>query len=280
MTTLDILMITYRAPEYVQLSLPSLLAGCDDSMNVWLWHNGDHAETLRVVRQHADHPRVARFHHSPENVGLTGPTNWLWENSRAPYVSKVDDDCLLQPGWAQTLVAAHNDHPGFGAIGAWRFQPEDYDPILAEPKMGSFPGGHTLLQNFWVQGSGYVLRRACIERHGALRDGQTFTQYCVGLACAGWVNGWYVPFIREDHMDDPRSPNTRVVDDETLQSRLPLSAQRQGVTTVAAWEASIRRSAHESQLAPLDPAYFRGWRLRRRRLGRRIGAMTGRGRAW
>ena len=137
-----------------------------------------------------------------------------------------------------------------------------------------------MLQNFWVQGSGYVMRRRCVEEQGLLSVGQSFTQYCIQLALAGWINGWYVPFIREDHMDDPRSPNTRLVDDASLLDRLPLSARRQGISTLDGWEASIRRSALESQRAPLDPCEFRGWRLRRRRAVKRLGRFAGRGRAW
>lgn len=273
-------MITYRAPGYVRRSLPRLLDDCGDDSRVWLWHNGDHAETLEIVREYVGHPKVAEFHHSVENVGLTEPTNWMWQHSEGDYLSKVDDDCLLAPGWAERLIAAHDDFAGFGVVGSWRFQDEDYDPALSEPKTKTFPGGHTVLQNFWVQGSGYVMRRECVERLGPLAAGQSFPQYCISVALAGWTNGWYVPFVIEDHMDDPRSPNTCLHTDADLRDRLPLSARRQGITTLVEWEASIKRSAYESQAAPPDPRYFTGWRLRQRRLGRRLGRLTGKGRAW
>ncbi|MDZ7734326.1 MAG: hypothetical protein U5R31_15735 [Acidimicrobiia bacterium] len=132
-------------------------------------------------------------------------------------------------------------------------------------------------------GAGKRLRhaaRARIEDQGLLVEGQSFPQYCVQLARAGWINGWYLPFVHEDHMDDPRSPNTHLHDDADLIAHLPLSARRQGVSTLADWEASIRRSARECQAASLDPRDFEGWRLRRRRLGRRLGRLVGRGRQW
>ena len=44
--SIDILMITYNRPEYTRLSLERLLATCDESMRVWVWHNGTDEETL------------------------------------------------------------------------------------------------------------------------------------------------------------------------------------------------------------------------------------------
>jgi hypothetical protein len=279
-TALDILMVTFDQPDYVELSLPRLLETCDDSMHVWIWHNGTDERTLEVSQSFAGDSRVAKFHHSPENRPLRDPINWLFEGSSATYVSKVDDDCLESPGWAQTLMAAHRDVEELGALGTWRFPDEDFEPDLSLPKIAEFPGGHKVLQNFWVQGSGFVMKRACVERHGALRPGQTFTQYCVQLMLEGWVNGWYYPFIREEHMDDPRCPYTRLRTDEDLLRRLPLTARLNGITTLADWEENMRRSAHASQAAPLDPRYFRGWRLKKRNLSARLRRLRGDKRLW
>lgn len=274
----DILMITYQRPEYVRLSLPRLLDTCDDECRVWLWHNGDHAETLDVVRAHLHHPRVHRFHHNRQNVGLRTPTNWLWQHSRAELLSKVDDDCLVTPGWIETLRGAHRDVPEFGVVGSWRFLPEDFLPEQAARKIASYPGGHRLLRNLWIQGSGYLAKRELVERAGLLGPRDTFTSWCIRVARLGFVNGWYFPFLPEDHMDDPRSPNTGYHSDADLLASLPLSARTAGVRTLADWEAQMRRSAYIAQTASLDPRHHTGWRGKRRNLRRRLQrALTGRG---
>ena len=118
MNTVDVLMITYNAADYVAVTLPSLLDSCDENTRVWLWHNGDDERTLETTRSFADDPRVERFHHSRENVGLTDPTNWVWTEGSGDFVSKVDDDCLLPSTWIADLRAAHRSFDGFGAIGA------------------------------------------------------------------------------------------------------------------------------------------------------------------
>src|SRR5690606_29463184 len=137
----DVLMITYNSPAHVRISLPHLLSTADEHTRVWLWHNGDDEETLAAVRAHVEDARVHRFHHSRENVRLSPPTNWLWENADGGYVSKVDDDCLPAQGWIQQLRAMHEANPQLGAVGCWRFLEEDFVPELAERKIQDLAGG-------------------------------------------------------------------------------------------------------------------------------------------
>ena len=273
--SIDILMITYRWPRYAAASLERLLGTCDDSMKVWLWHNGTDAETLDVVRSFLDHPAIAHFHHCPQNKKLWEPTNWMWSRSRATYVAKVDDDCLVDPAWARTLRAAHRDNPKFGVIGSWRFYEEDFHPRLAQRKIETFKGGHQVMKNAWVQGSGYLMKRRCIEEQGLLPPGQPFPRYCIEVAHRGYQNGWYFPFIHEEHLDDPRSPNTGLRSDADLLDRMPLSAQKTGVRTLKDWEAQMRLSARKVQAANPDPRYHRGWRKKLSNARKRIWRRTG-----
>ncbi|MCW2622530.1 MAG: glycosyltransferase [Frankiales bacterium] len=260
----DILMITHQRPEYVRLALPALLESCGPDDRVWLWHNGMDLVTLETSRSYADHPRVHRFHHSPENVSLREPTNWLWREADGAFVSKVDDDCIVDPAWLTTLKAAHRDWDGFGVLGTWRFYDEDFRPELANRKIATFPGGHRLMQNLWVQGSGYLVRREHVLAHGPIGERDSFPAFCMRLAKAtGLVNGWYFPFVHEEHMDDPRSEHCLMVSDETFRALRPLSAAARGVETLDAWRERMKRSAWEVQRAPLDHRRYGGWRAKR-----------------
>jgi hypothetical protein len=206
--SIDILMVTHDRPVFTRLSLDRLLSTCDESMRVWIWHNGEHEETLELVRSYLDHPRVHQFHHSVENTGHRGlwkPIDWLLEGSTGGYLSKVDDDCLVSSDWAAVLRQAHRDVPELGVVGCWRFPPEDFRPDLAAPKIETFAAGHRLLRNCWVEGSGFLMKRECVVGAGLLREAMGFPTYCIHLAAAGWVNGWYYPFVHQEHMDDPRS---------------------------------------------------------------------------
>lgn len=273
-------MITYRSAGYLHLSLPRLLDTLGEEDRVWLWHNGDDEATLEALRPWRDDPRVHRFHHSRQNVRLREPTNWLWQESTARFVSKVDDDCRVSPVWLDTFAAAIDANPSFGAVGSWRHPESDFVPTVAQQKIQTFAGGHQLMRNLWVQGSGYLMPRALTGRAGGLREKESFTGFCIRLADYGAVNGFYYPFVPEDHMDDPRSAHTLIRTDSDLQDRMPLSAQANGVTTVAAWTAQLERSARILQAASLDPRQYRGWRKRVKSARKRTERLMGRPSRW
>lgn len=265
----DILMITFNSADYVHISLPRLLESCSEHDRVWLWHNGADTPTLEATRSYKDHPRVHRFHHSPENVGLGPPTNWVWSEGDGDFVSKVDDDCLLPLDWLTKLRAAHEACPEFGAIGACRLLPEDVDQRLIERKMQTH-NGIKIVRNHWVQGSGYLLKRSVMERQGPLDQDIGWTNYCLELARSGAVNGFLYPLIFEDHMDDPRSGNTLMRSDADLAWRMPLSMKRSNVKTLDDWQRRLVKSARELQEAPVDIRAFSGWRLRIHNLRQRL----------
>jgi hypothetical protein len=276
---IDILMITHKRPEYTRRSLPHLLSNCDESMRVWVWHNGMHEETLEVVRSLTDHPRLHHFHHSIENKKLLEPTNWFWRSASGRYLSKVDDDCLVPEGWGETLRAVHEAAPELGVIACWRFREEDFVPEVAHRKIRTLAGGHQILQNCWVQGSSYLMKRDCFEQLGPLRKNEPFPAYCRRLAAARWMIGWYYPFLREENMDDPRSPYTILRTDEDLKRTKPLTAQEGGIRTLEERVRQIQEFALTCQTASIDPLQWVGWRLKLRRLRKRASSLLDRRRS-
>jgi len=263
-------MITYNRPQYTRLSLKALLDSCDETMRVWVWQNGNDRETIDVVNSFREHRCFFKYHHSPENKRLNEPTNWLWENAEGQFLSKVDDDCLVSPDWAHKLRMAHFDEPRFGVIGCWRYFPEDFVSEAAQKKIIGFDHGHKLMQNCWIEGSGYLMKRQCVNQLGVLKPGWNFTTYCIRLAVKGWVNGWYYPFIFQEHMDDPRSQYTQLRTDKDLEKGIPLTAKNFGVATVEQWLAFLKNDAAVLQKAHLDPKKYIGWRMKMGRLGLKL----------
>jgi glycosyltransferase involved in cell wall biosynthesis len=257
--SIDILMITHNRPSYTEQALGRLLATCDATMRVWVWHNGQDGETLSVVNRFREHPRLYAFYHSPTNEKLNVPTNWLWRQAEGAYLSKVDDDCLVPFEWADVLREAHEAWSTLGIIGCWRFQDEDFLPERAAAKIRQF-GQHQLMQNLWVEGSGYLMKRPCRDQGGLLRPGQSFSRYCLERAREGWVHGWYFPFLYQEHLDDPRAPHSGLISDSQFNHYRPLSAGTGGSSSLQAWDEQLRRSARYLQSASLDPSDYVGWR--------------------
>jgi glycosyltransferase involved in cell wall biosynthesis len=271
----DILMITHNRPQYTRLSLERLLATGDDSCRMWVWHNGGDSETLEVVRSFEKHPRLYRIHHSPENLKLTEPTNWFWRESDGEFVGKVDDDCIVPDGWIETLVAAHEANAELGVVGCWHFMPEDTTEEQVAPKVVRL-NGLRLFRNCWIGGSGYIMKRAAQAGQGPLRQGQSWPQYVLELSARGWINGWYYPFLYQEHMDDPRSQYTLFKSDEDVRQMAGLTAKQRGITTLASLLARQQVAVQEILDACTDPKQFVGWRRRINQLRVWLGLPDGR----
>ncbi len=276
----DILMIVHNRAEYTEMALARLLESCDGTMRVWVWQNGNHRRTGEIVRSMSNHPRFHHLEHSSDNKKLREPTNWFWRESPGAWLSKVDDDCLLPDGWGAKLREAHQANPKLGVIGCWRFYDDDFEPNLARKKIVELEDGTRLMRNCWVQGSGYVIKRACREGTGFLQPDESFTNWCIRAALAGWENGWLFPFIHEEHMDDPRSPYCLVTTDEQFVAQRPLSAVNDNVTTVEEWAERVRYMARSAQAATPDPRHYVGWRRVVRRVPQRLSRMLGRREPW
>lgn len=253
---IDILVITYNRPLYTRLTLERLLATCDETMRVWIWHNENDEETLAVVQSYLNHPCLYKFHHSKENKILIEPINWLWANAKGEYLCVLGDDSLVSDGWAQKLRRAHQDVNEFGVLGCWHFLPEDFIPEVAKRKIKTFRHGHRLLQNPWVGSSAHLMKRKCVQLQGLLREKETFPQYCVRLRWRGWINGWYYPFVQVEHMDDPRSTHTQLKSDENLLEYLPLTARKNSISTLEDWEKLIKKTAQHAQTSKIEPCRF------------------------
>jgi hypothetical protein len=271
----DLLYISYQRPRHVERSLPRLLDTCGDGDRVWIWQNGEHAETLGVLDRLVGHPAVHDVHISPDNQIVRGPTNWLWSRARGSYVGKVDDDALVPHGWLERLREVHEADPTVGVVGCWRFLPSDAPDDAVAPRLRRLDGGHEILQCLWVEGSGYLMKRVCVEAGGPLQPGQSFTRYCIELARRGWVNGWVHPFLLQEDLDDPRMPHTLMRSDDDVVRHNPLGAQKAGIDTLEAWAADREAAARAVLASSLDPGSYRGVRGRLRILRTRLRRLRG-----
>jgi glycosyltransferase involved in cell wall biosynthesis len=253
-------MITYNRPQYVKLSLDRLCSTATDNLKIIIWDNGSNSETLEIVKTYEGHKSVEEIVYNNTNEMLKVPTNWFWErNHDADLLGKVDDDCLVPENWISVLEKAHAEIPKAGILGCWHFLPEDLDHKLAEKKIETF-GQHQIMRNCWVGGSGYLMKRGVIKRNGILREGETFTKYCIRASTNSFINGWYYPFLYQDHMDDPRSPNTGIRNEEDFQRLIPLSAKAFGIKTREHWIQRLEKSARSLQEYSIDPYDYIGFK--------------------
>jgi GT2 family glycosyltransferase len=267
-----VLMITHKRPAYTALSLRRLCESVPEQARITVWDNASGDEMRAVLESFQNHPRVEQIVYHPRNDKLRGPTNWFWANSgAADFLSKVDDDCLMPPNWCETLLQAHADIPQAGVLGCWRFLSEDFDEGLAARKIQQF-AEHRIMRNCWVEGSGYLMKREVVDRIGLLREGESFTSWCTRAAASGFVNGWYFPFLYQEHLDDPRVPNTGIRSEADFRRLLPLSANTFKISSREDWIKRLKYSAWSLQAYSFDPKDHLGWRAR---VGRKLAGLLG-----
>jgi hypothetical protein len=275
MTIIDVLMITHRRPDYTRLALSALAESVDDTVRIWVWHNGDDEATFDVVKDFDRQGLIHRLHRSPVNAGLRDPTNWLWFHSDADYVSKVDDDCIVDPNLWRKLRAAHGSvGENAGVLAAWRFLDEDFAGAEGMAKVQRF-GRNRLLRNHWVQGSSYLVRRDVVRAAGGLRPNESFPDLCIRIARSGRVNGWLFPFVHEEHMDDPRSVHSMLTSQAAFEASRPLHAILANITSLADWSAAQHAEAIKVQEVELRYwGYDSPFRTLTRKIRERLSRMS------
>jgi len=255
---IKVLVITYNRPGYTEQSLEQLCRTAPPNLKLTIWDNASDQETRDVVAKFENRPCVERMVFNAQNDKLRKPTNWFWENSRdADLIGKVDDDCLVPSNWCSVLEQAHRDIPRAGVLGCWRFLPEDYRHEKAVKKIEAY-GHHQVMRNCWVEGSGYLMKREIVDALGVLQEEDTFTDYCIKAAAKGYINGWYYPFLYQEHMDDPRAPHSGIRTEEDFHRLIPLSARNFKIKTREDWIQRLMRSAQRLQEYSFDPYDFIG----------------------
>jgi N-acetylglucosaminyl-diphospho-decaprenol L-rhamnosyltransferase len=102
--------------------------------------NGSSDRTTAVVRDHPGKPRLVEL---AENVGFAAATNVGIRASSGRLIALVNSDAFPDPGSIDTLIAAIDELPRAGIVGAQLRYPDGQ----LQPSTGNFP---SLLGGLWV----------------------------------------------------------------------------------------------------------------------------------
>jgi len=260
---------THSRLEYTKKMLLRLLEDPNEEFDLYLWDNASTDETPEYLKDEVKDPRIVEVVLSKENVGQTGAMNYVWGKTKAELVGKVDNDCLVPPGWTRTLAQAHKDIPNLGVVACWHFFPDDFDYKRAKHKIQAF-NEHHLFRHPWVGGTGFLLKRKTFLEMGPWREGSTVgtTYYFLKMALAGYTNGWYYPLLHQEHMDDPVSKHSMLKSDKAITSLYDITytLRNQQIKTMQkrmAWRTQVIRNLLDD---PWDAKYYTGWRSKIRRI--------------
>lgn len=218
-SSIHLIFVTYNRLFYTRKALTSLL-NSDDDFKLTIWDNDSSDGTVEFLKSVND-PRINEIIFSKENVGQIAATNNIWSSSKCDLIGKVDNDCLLTPGWTKLLSAAHNDIEKLGVVACWHFFKDDFKYDRAKHKIQEF-NGHYILRHPWTCGTGFLIKRETYLKHGPIL-GNKMTSFWIKLAKNDLINGFYYPLIFQEHMDDPKSKHTLIKDEDSYQKMKNLS---------------------------------------------------------
>jgi glycosyltransferase involved in cell wall biosynthesis len=266
---IHLIFITYNRLDYTRLALASVLADPTEELSVTIWDNASTDGTVEYLKHEVNDPRIARIIFSKTNIGQTAAVNEVWCRSRADLLGKLDNDCLVTPGWTRILGQAHSDIANLGVIACWHFFSEDFDYKRAKHKIQTF-GKHQIFRHPWTCGTGFLIRRETFEKFGPIQSSGT-TQYWLKIARAGYINGWYYPLVLQEHMDDPRSKYNRLHRMSFEEAYKDSWGWQRGVIpnlkTYKEFHEQILRNLLDD---PYDPQHYCGWKAKLRRMVKRL----------
>jgi GT2 family glycosyltransferase len=251
--------LTYNRLEYTKKSLAALLADPTEEFALTIWDNGSSDGTQDFLKTINDR-RIREIVYSPKNLGQTIVTNKLWSETDADLVGKVDNDCLVTPGWTRILTRAHQDIPKLGVVGCWHFFPIDFDYERAKHKVQKF-GDHQIFRHPWIDGSALLVKRELYMRLAPCQEREYLTGFWLRLALAGYINGFYYPLVLQEHMDDVRSEHNRL-------RSMPFEEAYKYIPAFASGQIKDQKTydkLHKDILDnllddPFEPKHYSGWR--------------------
>lgn len=278
--TIDLVFITYNRLEYTKLALASVLAEPTEEFSLTIWDNASTDGTVEYLKKEVNDPRIADIVFSKENVGQVTAVNEVWGRSQADLLGKLDNDCLVTPGWTRTLTEAHKDIAELGVVACWHYFPDDFDYERAKHKIQTF-NGHQILRHPWTCGTGVLIKRGAFEKLGPMQ-GKTPWEYWLKMAMAGYINGFYYPLVYQEHMDDPRSKHSALKDEASYQAakKVTVTINSPGLETLAnrwCWRGEILDNLLDN---PWDVKHYVGWRGKWRRVQNKLARLLGGGKLY
>ncbi len=259
-----IALVTYNRLEYTKKAIASLLQDTTEEFELFIWDNASSDGTVEYLQEQVRDPRIVEVILSKDNIGQVSATNAIWTKTKAELLGKMDNDCLVTPGWTRILSQAHREIPELGAVACWHFSPEDFNYERAKHKIQTF-GNHQILRHPWTGGTGVLTKKGFFEKLGPMQGTGT-TEYWLKIALAGFINGFYFPLVYMEHMDDMLSEHCRLHRMSYDEAYKYMPAYQSGwLKDIETYKRVRKQNINNLLTDPFDPKYYVGCRAKFRR---------------
>jgi glycosyltransferase involved in cell wall biosynthesis len=168
--SVSVVIATYNMGHYLTQAVQSVLAQSYPNVDVYVVDDGSTDDTPTVVRQWSAHPRV--HVHRQSNGGQAHAKNQGIALSRGEFVAFLDADDVWLPEKLMRQMPLFAGRPDIGVVYSdYECMDSEGRPLPKGPTCmhrGSVSGA-LLIENF-VSFPTAVVRRECLERHGAFDE--------------------------------------------------------------------------------------------------------------
>ena len=216
-----IVVLNHNGQRWLPDCLQTLLATAYDNLKVILVDNASTDGGLNYVRTH--HPAVEIIENAA-NLGFAAGNNIGIERALAlgaDYVVLLNPDTKVQPAWLAELIEVGEREPALGILGAVQlaYESEAYNnwtEKVAAARLANLSAeerARKWLALEWVEGSCFAIKRAVLQRVGALDPlYDSFYEeidFCRRADCAGFQTGLAVSSFIHHHRGGIWTENSR-----------------------------------------------------------------------
>ncbi len=182
MTSVDLMFPCHNRLEYVKAAFQNLLDNTDWTLVKHLWLVDDDstdgtAEYLKACEFSIGYKAtLARGNFG----GPVAAMNHVLDRTHADVIAKIDSDCIVPPGWLNTMLGVLDEHPNVDALGM--------EPAFADPLQPDYVK-RTCKPARWVGGQG-LIRTSVFAKHRPVAKRRYFgwTQFQRQYVCSAWVS--------------------------------------------------------------------------------------------
>ncbi len=210
----DLIYFTYNRLDHTRITLPVLLKQSGYPFRLRVVDNGSTDGTtdyLRDLERQRDNRISIQLILNHRNQGLSQPTNEFWGQSESDLVGKIDNDILVEAGWLQKLVDAHEQVPHLAVVGGIHFPVDTIEPKRMLHNV--YEHGTIRLVRQPHIGGNYIAKLSILRKYGKLNESVDssglkiggWTGYQQKLSDDGYHIGYHYPFIIFKHLHN--APN-------------------------------------------------------------------------
>lgn len=130
----DIIISTYRCGARIDETIASIRHCHHTAFTLWILDQSEDNQTERWVTPHAEQDARIQYRRVPLR-GISGTRNAGVKLTSSPYILFTNDDCLVAPGWIDSLLAEFAEQRTWAVFGR----------VLAGPKRSSTAASDVVL---------------------------------------------------------------------------------------------------------------------------------------